>query len=74
MDDQWQAQILALLVKKARVFVYTTHLSEETLRQSHLGYCPSIEKLVEEKIRELGPSLKICVLPEGPLTIPYYEP
>jgi len=74
MDDQWQAQILALLVKKARIFVYSTYLSEETIRQCHLEYCTSIEKLVEEKIREIGSTIKICVLPEGPLTIPYYEP
>ncbi len=74
MDDQWQAHILALLVKKARIYLYTTHLSKETVRKCHLEYCPSIEKLVEEKIRELGPAIKICVLPEGPLTIPYYEP
>lgn len=74
MDDQWQAQILALLVQKAEVFVYSTHLSEETVRQCHLRYCSSIERLVEKKIKEWGTSLKICVLPEGPLTIPYFEP
>ncbi|MCX7786084.1 MAG: nickel-dependent lactate racemase [Spirochaetes bacterium] len=74
MDDQWQAQILALLVKKARIFVYSTYLSEVTIRQCHLEYCPSIETLVEEMIREQGPAIKICVLLEGPLTIPYYEP
>ncbi len=74
MDDQWQAQILALLVKKARIFVYSTCLSEETIRQCHLEYCSSIENLVEKKIREQGSSIKICVLPEGPLTIPYHEP
>jgi nickel-dependent lactate racemase len=74
MDDQWQAQILALLVKKARIFVYTPHVSSETLKQAHLEPCSSIESVVHELLSRMGGTTKICVLPEGPLTIPYFEP
>jgi nickel-dependent lactate racemase len=73
MDDQWQAQILALLVKKADIYVYASGLSPEQLRQAQLGPCTSVDNLAAELIAKYGKDTKICVLPEGPQTIPYYE-
>lgn len=73
MDDQWQAQILALLVKKADIYVYTTSLSPEQLTGAHLKACPSVDRLAAELVAGIGKGAKICVLPEGPQTIPYFE-
>ncbi len=73
MDDQWQAQILALIAKKADIYVHASGLSAEKIREAKLRPCASIDDLVAELVAKYGKGTKICVLPEGPQTIPYYE-
>jgi nickel-dependent lactate racemase len=73
MDDQWQAQILGILAKKADIYVHTSGLSAEQLAGAHLKACPSIDRLAAELVAKIGGGAKICVLPEGPQTIPYFE-
>ncbi len=73
VDDQWQAQILGILAQKADIHVYTTGLTEEQITGAHLKACASIEQLVARLVKKIGKGAKICVLPEGPQTIPYYE-
>ncbi|MDR1932824.1 MAG: nickel-dependent lactate racemase [Spirochaetales bacterium] len=73
MDDQWQAQILALIAKKADIYVYTTGLPEDQITGAHLKYCASVDALAADILAKAGEGAKVCVLPEGPQTIPYYE-
>ncbi len=73
MQDMWEAQIQALIQAKAEVHFFSRHLSDEQMRQAHLIPCRSIEAAVEELRRKHGPEATICVLPEGPQTIPYLE-
>ncbi|MDR1316491.1 MAG: nickel-dependent lactate racemase [Spirochaetales bacterium] len=73
MDDQWQAQILALIAKKADIYVYTTGLSEEQISGAHLKYCTSVDSAARDILAGAGKNAQVCVLPEGPQTIPYYE-
>jgi nickel-dependent lactate racemase len=73
MDDQWQAQILALIAKRADIHVYTTGLTQEQVAGAHLNFCPSVDRLAADILGLLGNNAKVCVLPEGPQTIPYYE-
>ena len=73
MDDQWQAQILALIVKKADVFVYAGGLTPEQITQAKLKPCASIEDQLRLLLQKYGPAAKVCVLPEGPQTVPYVE-
>jgi lactate racemase len=76
VDDQWQAQILALIVKKADVYVYSTKLSVKQIEAAHLKGCESVDNLAAglvEKLSKTCKDVKICVLPEGPQTIPYCE-
>jgi nickel-dependent lactate racemase len=73
MDDQWQAQILALIAKKADIYVYTTGLSEEQITGAHLKYCKSVDAVAADILTKAGKGAKVCVLPEGPQTIPYCE-
>lgn len=72
-QDQWQAQIQALIQLKARVLVYSENLSAEQVRSALLEPCPSVEAALAELRKEYGPQARICILPEGPQTIPYVD-
>ncbi|MBI3877175.1 MAG: nickel-dependent lactate racemase [Verrucomicrobia bacterium] len=68
--EQWQAQIQALVQRKAKVLVYSS-LPDETIRACHLEPCHDISGAVNELLKRLGPDARVAVLPQGPLTIPY---
>jgi hypothetical protein len=68
--EQWQAQIQALIQRRAEVLVYST-LSEEVLRSAYLKSCRDIGAEVRKRLDALGPQARVAVLPQGPLTIPY---
>ena len=70
MDDQWQAHILALVVKKADVFVFSGGLTPEQIIRAKLQPCKSIEETVMSLRKKYGRQARICVLPDGPQTIP----
>jgi lactate racemase len=67
--EQWQAQIQALIQRKAEVLLYSS-LPDEIVRAAHLLPCRDIGKVVVEGLRKLGPQARVAVLPQGPLTIP----
>jgi nickel-dependent lactate racemase len=71
--DQWEAQIQALIQLKADVYVHSTHLSDEQIVEALLKPCPSIEATLDEILEKEGRGARICVLPEGPQTIPFIE-
>ncbi len=68
--EQWQAQIQALIQRKARVLLHST-LPDEVVRACHLTPCPDITEAVRSELARLGPDARVAVLPQGPLTIPY---
>jgi nickel-dependent lactate racemase len=68
--EQWQAQIQALVQRKAQVLLYST-LPDETVRRCFLTPCSDISAAVRERLAALGPQARVAVLPQGPLTIPY---
>lgn len=68
--EQWQAQIQALIQRKARVLVYSS-LPDEVIRACHLTPCHDIAGAVKQRLDEPGPEARVAVLPQGPLTIPY---
>jgi len=74
-QDMWQLQIQALICRKARVYVYSENLTDEQIRGAHLESCGKGSGAVEDRIGallgEAGRTARICVLPEGPQTIPY---
>lgn len=74
MDDQWQAQILALIVKKADVFVHADGLTPAQIAQAKLSPCPSIEVKLDFLLGKYGKGSRVCVLPDGPQTVPFVEP
>ena len=72
--DQWQVQVLARTLLRARIGVHTTYLSAADLAQAHLHLVPDIAAAVREELDAVGPGARVCVLPEGPQTIPFVEP
>lgn len=70
MHDQWEAQVQAQIQFKAEVYVKNSYLSDEELRQALFLPCPSIKDTLAELLEKHGPEATVCVLPEGPQTIP----
>jgi nickel-dependent lactate racemase len=68
--DQWQAQIQALLQRKATIQLRSS-LSDEQVRAAHLCPCNDIQSAVTEFLSTSVNGVRIGVLPQGPLTIPY---
>jgi len=68
--EQWQAQIQALIQRRAEVLLYSS-LPDEVVRRAFLQPCRDIGAAVREKLEALGPHARVAVLPQGPLTIPY---
>lgn len=68
--EQWQAQIQALVQRRARVLVHSS-LSDELIRVAHLEPCHDIAATVRSELARFGPDARVAVLPQGPLTIPY---
>jgi hypothetical protein len=53
------------------VYFYTHNLSDEQVKDALLRPCRDIEATIAELLQKYGPGATICVLPEGPQTIPY---
>ena len=68
--EQWQAQIQALVQRRAEVLVHCM-LDNDTLEACHLAPCADINAEVAKRLAKLGPDSHVAVLPQGPLTIPY---
>ena len=68
--EQWQAQIQALVQRRAEVLV-RCELDDTTLRACHLAPCADINAEVAKLLAKLGADARLAVLPQGPLTIPY---
>ncbi|MEA4884503.1 MAG: nickel-dependent lactate racemase [Clostridia bacterium] len=73
MPDQWQVQLQARTQLRAKIYLHTAGLSEDEIRAAMLIPCVSIEHTLHELLTEYGPDARICVLPEGPQTIPYVD-
>jgi len=70
-QDQWQAHIQALVQLKADVFVRSDGLTDDEIRSALLRPCRRIEETVAALVEKYGRDASICVMPEGPQTIPY---
>jgi len=73
MIDQWEAQLQAQIQCRADVYVRNSYLSDKEIRAALLHPCRQIEETLAELLARYGPDARICVLPEGPQTIPYVK-
>jgi nickel-dependent lactate racemase len=71
VPDQWQVQIQAQILTKAQVMMKAGGLQAEQLRAAHLEPIDDVEDAVACALRRAGPDATLCVLPQGPRTIPY---
>jgi nickel-dependent lactate racemase len=73
MPDQWQVQIQAQILRHADVLVKTACLTSDELRAAHLTAIDNVSAAVDDALRRSGPVATLCVLPQGPQTIPYLQ-
>ena len=71
--DQWQVQIQAQIQQTSDIYIKSDYLSESEIRDAHLESIDDISDFVETLVHNSKVPLKICVLPEGPQTIPYVQ-
>jgi nickel-dependent lactate racemase len=69
--DQWQVQVQAQIQMKAQVLVKTRGLGADEVRAAHFVPTDDVERAVREALATAGPGATLCVLPQGPQTIPY---
>lgn len=69
--DQWQVQIQAQIQLKAKVLVKAWGLSEKQLRAAQFEPIEDLGAAVGEALKAAGPKATLCVLPQGPQTVPY---
>lgn len=69
--DQWQVQVLARILGAARVQLACAGLSDAEVRAAHLEPIGDVGAAVAAELARRGPGATCCVLPEGPVTIPY---
>lgn len=67
--DRWQAQVLGRVVARAEVHLYSEGLSAEAIRGAQLSPVDDLGRTIRAAVNRLGPSARVAVLPEGPLTV-----
>ena len=71
VPDQWQVQIQAQIQVRCRVVMHTSFLSPDELAEAHLSHTSDVGATIAGEVSRLGRPARVCVLPEGPQTIPY---
>jgi lactate racemase len=71
VPDQWQVQVQAQIQTKAHVLVKTNGLGPHEIRAAHFTPIDDVSRAVEDALHEAGAGSTLCVLPQGPQTIPY---
>jgi lactate racemase len=72
MFDQWQVQLFALILQRARVGLYS-EIPAADVRSVHLQPIADIADSISEELKRIGEDAPVAVLPEGPMTVPYLE-
>ncbi len=72
LQDTWQVYFQAMIQMKADVWLYS-ELDPEEVKGIHLNPVSDMDMLVKDLVKRYGPSCRICILPEGPQTIPYLK-
>jgi len=71
IQDGWQAYILCKICANADCYCYSDNLTDEQIRTAFLKPCRDVKQTVMMLLGKYGSQAKICILPEGPLTVPY---
>ncbi len=66
--DQWQVQVQARIQQRADVYVYADGLTDTQITDALLRPARPLDEVLS---RLCANGSRVCVLPQGPLTIPY---
>jgi len=69
--DAWQVQIQAQILMKSRVFLKNSFMPPDAVRAANFEPIDDVARSACEALRAAGPAATLCVLPQGPQTIPY---
>jgi lactate racemase len=69
--DQWQVQVQSQIQLKAQVLVKTSGLSASEISAAHFTPIDDVTTTVQDALARAGSAATLCVLPQGPQTIPY---
>jgi nickel-dependent lactate racemase len=70
--DEWQLVMLAKVMRRLKVKVFTHGLPPEELRERCLVEpVATVEGAVAESLSEYGPAARVGVIPKGPYVLPY---
>src|SRR5207247_3222486 len=69
--DQWQVQIQAQIQLKAKVLLKAGYLRADQFGAAHFEPIDDVSAAVNDALRRAGRDATLCVLPQGPQTIPY---
>jgi nickel-dependent lactate racemase len=67
--DRWQAQVLGRVLGRAEVLLHSDGLDERAIRAALLVPAHDLTAAVDDAVARLGPTPRVAVLPEGPLTV-----
>jgi len=67
--DQWGAESIIKVLRKAQVMVYSQGLPHETIRSCFLTPADSIESAIKTALQKHGADATIAVIPKGPYII-----
>lgn len=68
-EDQWEAQVLAKVLEKARVIVVSGGLRKSSVEDMHMIHSNSLEEALGKAFELTGRESKVTILPRGPATI-----
>ena len=69
IPDGWQVQVQARVQARAQVLLYSA-LAGDDARVAHVEPVGDVDEAIRQLVRR-RPGARVCVLPEGPQTIPY---
>ena len=72
--DQWQVQIQSQLLMRNEKYLKSGYLPPAQIRSAHITTSDDIQVTIGDAIDKHGGTVaSVCVLPQGPQTIPYIE-
>ena len=69
--DAWQVQVQAQILMKAKVVVKNGFMTDDEIRAAHFEPVHDVGEGVSAALKAARPAATLCVLPQGPQTIPY---
>ena len=72
-QDQWQVQIQAQIQQRADIYVFSEGLTSDQVELALFKPCKNIESTIDDLMNKYKPAPRVCVIPEGPITIPYLK-